>query len=96
MPLQAQKDRDVVLAGGAPKAEDFKLYAAVYSYKSDDPDDLQFEAGEILRVTDDEGDWFEGESQDGLRRGTFPRTFVRKLGGAPPAGGKLAFDNTTD
>ena len=41
-------------------AEDFKLYAALYKYESDDPDDLTFEAGEILRVYDDEGDWFEG------------------------------------
>ena len=54
---QAEKDRAAVLAGEAPKAEDFKLYSALYTYKSDDSDDLQFEAGEIIRVFDDEGDW---------------------------------------
>jgi hypothetical protein len=44
-------------------------------------------------VYDDEGDWYEGENQQGVR-GTFPKTFVKKIGGAPPPGGKLAFENT--
>lgn len=29
---------------------DYVLYQTLYAYKSEDPDDLNFEAGEILRL----------------------------------------------
>jgi len=58
------------------------LYQALYLYKSDDPEDLTFDANDILQVTD-EGDppgtgWMEGRTQDG-RFGSFPSNFVRKI-----------------
>jgi len=70
--------------GGAtgPQGEDYVLYQALYLYKSDDPEDLTFDANDILQVTD-EGDppgtgWMEGRTQDG-RFGSFPSNFVRKI-----------------
>lgn len=61
--------------------EDYVLYQALYNYNSGDPDDLVFEANDILQVTD-EGDgptsWMEGRTQDG-RFGTFPGNYVRKI-----------------
>lgn len=39
----------------------------LYAFKSDDPEDLTFEANEIIRVYDWEDEWFEGETQDGKR-----------------------------
>eukprot|EP00056_Hartaetosiga_gracilis_P020862 m.21639 g.21639 ORF g.21639 m.21639 type:complete len:325 (+) comp8745_c0_seq1:152-1126(+) len=61
--------------------ENYVLYQTLYKFESDHPDDLSFEANEILQVID-EGDgpnsWFTGRSQDG-RKGVFPGTYVRKI-----------------
>lgn len=80
----------VTVAAPAVKEEKkYILYQALYKYKSDDPDDLQFEQNDILRVTD-EGDgptsWFYGEDQQG-KEGNFPGTFVRKI--RMPSGGAV-------
>eukprot|EP00039_Didymoeca_costata_P008827 m.117307 g.117307 ORF g.117307 m.117307 type:complete len:2031 (-) comp14246_c0_seq3:549-6641(-) len=70
----------------------YTLYKAMYDYKSDDPNDLSFLRGDILRVTD-EGDgpesWYFGTREEDNTEGSFPGTFVRKLGmGGGEGGGK--------
>ena len=49
--LRAEKDREAIASGkassGAPAQ--YKLYQTLFEYKSEDPDDLTFDAGEILR-----------------------------------------------
>ena len=62
------------------------LYQTLYAYKSDDPEDLQFAASEILKVIDDEDDWFEGYNQRN-EKGYFPGTYVRKMKQQPAEGG---------
>eukprot|EP00045_Choanoeca_perplexa_P000846 m.16544 g.16544 ORF g.16544 m.16544 type:complete len:238 (+) comp10582_c0_seq1:176-889(+) len=60
----------------------FVLYQSLYKFSSDDPEDLAFEANEILQITDEgdgsEGAWLYGQSQDG-RVGNVPSTYVRKI-----------------
>eukprot|EP00043_Microstomoeca_roanoka_P001137 m.31093 g.31093 ORF g.31093 m.31093 type:complete len:234 (+) comp10666_c0_seq2:82-783(+) len=75
--LQAKKEREAALQG--KKAErNYTLYQTLFKFESDDPEDLTFDAGEILRVFDDSSDWYEGEDQQG-KRGYFPKNFVRKI-----------------
>eukprot|EP00038_Savillea_parva_P015555 m.14271 g.14271 ORF g.14271 m.14271 type:complete len:154 (+) comp3136_c0_seq1:328-789(+) len=92
--LKEEKDRKEVqkklAAGESPVATDYKLFQTLYAFKSDDPDDLCFEANEILRVYDWEDEWYEGEDQQG-KRGYLPATYVREItprgGGAKAVGG---------
>lgn len=62
---------------------------AVYEYRSDEPDDLSFETGQIITVIeDDDADWYTGEytTNDGLKKdGIFPRNFVEKYEPAIPS-----------
>lgn len=62
---------------------------AVYEYKSEEPDDLTFENGQIITVIeDDDPDWYTGEytSSDGQKsEGIFPRNFVEKYEPAVPS-----------
>lgn len=55
---------------------------AVFEYKSDEPDDLNFPNGQIITVTEEEDDdWYSGEyisAQGEKMRGIFPRNFVEK------------------
>ena len=51
-----------------------KYYKALYWYKSDEPGDLSFEAGEIILVTKAQRDWWIGSI--GERTGTFPANYV--------------------
>eukprot|EP00039_Didymoeca_costata_P008422 m.111836 g.111836 ORF g.111836 m.111836 type:complete len:158 (-) comp14074_c1_seq2:63-536(-) len=87
--LKEEKDKQVVqekLAKGESAIDtSYKLFQTLYQYKSDDPDDLEFEANEILRVFDWEDDWYEGENQEG-KKGCFPKTFVREI--KTPGGAK--------
>jgi hypothetical protein len=46
--LRAEKDKEAALSG-AKQEVTYKLYQTLYEYKSEDADDLNFEAGEILR-----------------------------------------------
>lgn len=47
--LRAEKDREAALQGKPTATPAYKLYQTLYQYKGEDPDDLSFEAGEILR-----------------------------------------------
>jgi hypothetical protein len=61
---------------------------AVYDYASPHEDDLDFKVGQIISVTEEEGDdWYVGEYTDdgGTKRdGLFPRNFVERYEPAPP------------
>ncbi|KAL6711749.1 assembly of actin patch protein [Coniothyrium glycines] len=61
---------------------------AIYDYASPHEDDLSFKAGQIIAVTEEEGDdWYVGEYTDdaGSRHdGLFPRNFVDKYEPEPP------------
>ena len=61
---------------------------AVYEYSSPHEDDLNFPAGQIITVTEEEGDdWYVGEYTDdsgSKKDGLFPRNFVEKYEPAPP------------
>jgi hypothetical protein len=61
---------------------------AVYEYSSPHEDDLNFKQGQIITVTEEEGDdWYVGEYQDdgGVKHdGLFPRNFVERYEPAPP------------
>jgi hypothetical protein len=61
---------------------------AVYDYSSPHEDDLDFKAGQIITVTEEEGDdWYVGEYTDngGTKRdGLFPRNFVERYEPEPP------------
>lgn len=61
---------------------------AVYDYSSPHEDDLDFKVGQIISVTEEEGDdWYVGEYIDdtGTKRdGLFPRNFVERYEPAPP------------
>jgi hypothetical protein len=55
---------------------------AVYAYSSEHDDDLNFREGEIINVTEEEGeDWYVGEYTDSAgtcHEGLFPKNFVEK------------------
>ncbi|XP_078619328.1 intersectin-1-like isoform X19 [Branchiostoma floridae x Branchiostoma japonicum] len=48
---------------------------ALYTYTSAEPGDLTFMVGEVILVTKQEGDWWEGSVGD--RSGIFPANYVR-------------------
>lgn len=55
---------------------------AIYEYTSEHDDDLKFPIGQIINVTEEEGDdWYVGDYTDALggkHDGLFPRNFVEK------------------
>ena len=61
---------------------------AVYDYSSPHEDDLSFKVGQIISVTEEEGDdWYVGEYVDdsgNKHDGLFPRNFVEKYEPEPP------------
>jgi hypothetical protein len=61
---------------------------AIYDYASPHEDDLGFKIGQIISVTEEEGDdWYVGEYTDdsGTKHdGLFPRNFVERYEPAPP------------
>ncbi|RFU71821.1 myosin tail region-interacting mti1, partial [Trichoderma arundinaceum] len=56
---------------------------ALYEYSSPHEDDLNFPAGQVIAVTDeDDADWYGGEYVDesgAKKAGIFPRNFVEKF-----------------
>lgn len=53
---------------------EYELYIAVYPYASEEPDDLQFDAGEKIIVSAKNGDWWTGTIGD--KTGVFPFNYV--------------------
>lgn len=76
---KSEKEKEAADKAGAAAGE-FKLFQTLYEFKSEDPEDLCFQANEVLRVYDWSDEWYEGENQEG-DKGYFPATFVRELGG---------------
>jgi len=62
---------------------------AVFEYRSEEPDDLNFDNGQIIIVTEEEdADWYTGEyinTQGEKKEGLFPRNFVEKYEPAIPS-----------
>ena len=62
---------------------------AVYEYRSEEPDDLNFDNGQIITVTEeDDADWYTGEYVNTVGEkieGIFPRNFVEKYEPAIPS-----------
>ncbi|KAL9017095.1 MAG: hypothetical protein Q9185_005555 [Variospora sp. 1 TL-2023] len=58
------------------------LVKAIYEYSSPHDDDLSFPVGQVISVTEEEGDdWYYGEyaEENGAKKeGLFPRNFVKK------------------
>lgn len=61
---------------------------AIYEYRSEEPDDLSFDNGQIITVTEeDDVDWYTGEYVNAAGQkleGIFPRNFVEKYEPAIP------------
>ncbi|ESO08088.1 hypothetical protein HELRODRAFT_190881 [Helobdella robusta] len=53
------------------------LYISLYDYVSNEPGDLNFKQGEMVEVTEYQGDWWQGNINQ-LRFGVFPANFVGK------------------
>jgi len=72
---------------------------AVFEYRSDEPDDLNFDNGQIITVIDDDdADWYTGEyvNASGEKvEGIFPRNFVEKYEPAVPTRPVRASKRTT-
>lgn len=58
---------------GEPATEtlNHKLFQTLYEYKSEDPDDLEFEAGEILQVSEGRHPSLKGEGGNARTRVTY-------------------------
>ncbi|KAH3726729.1 hypothetical protein DPMN_052598, partial [Dreissena polymorpha] len=52
------------------------LYEGLFAYLSSEPEDLTFQAGEIITVTKMDGQWWTGTI--GSRSGIFPANYVKK------------------
>ncbi|XP_075454596.1 intersectin-2 isoform X2 [Ascaphus truei] len=50
-------------------------YVALYSYSSSETGDLAFNEGDIIQVTQKDGEWWTGNTED--RTGIFPSNYVR-------------------
>ncbi|ESO89239.1 hypothetical protein LOTGIDRAFT_106084, partial [Lottia gigantea] len=54
-----------------------EYYVAMYGYVSAEPTDLNFNEGEMILVTEAEGDWWTGSLND--KTGVFPANYVKKV-----------------
>ena len=50
-------------------------YVALYTYESPEPGDLTFREGDVILVTQREGEWWSGGIGD--RTGVFPSNYVK-------------------
>lgn len=56
---------------------DAEYYIANYTYISQEPGDLTFNAGEVVTVLKKDGDWWTGKLKNNV--GIFPSNYVQKL-----------------
>lgn len=54
------------------------MCVALSKYESTEPGDLQLLAGDIIRVHNADGDWWEGMNERTNEKGLFPSNFVRE------------------
>ncbi|CAG0885440.1 unnamed protein product [Cyprideis torosa] len=62
---------------GAPVAAEVTAseYVALYTYTSEEPGDLVFQQGQVIKVIAKDGDWWTGVLEDGSK-GIFPANYV--------------------
>ena len=60
-----------------PESELQEYYVSSYRYQSDEPGDLNFNAGDIILVTKKDGEWWTGKINDTI--GIFPSNYVQQL-----------------
>ena len=77
-------------ASGAPE----EVYVAVFDYASEEPGDLCFSAGERVRVTKKESEWWTG--QIGERTGVFPYNYVELAAADAAAGVSKLYNKLLD
>jgi hypothetical protein len=71
-PATAGPSTPSTTASSASVAKPFK---AIFAYEGIEKGELSFEAGDIISVTKDTGDWWEGECNGAT--GSFPKKYVR-------------------
>ena len=59
----------------APAAPAGVAFVAAYDFQGQESTDLSFGEGDVIMVTKQEGEWWEGTTRDG-RSGIFPASFV--------------------
>lgn len=52
-------------------------FVANYPYQSQEPGDLTFNAGDVIAVIKQEGEWWTGRLKDNV--GIFPSNYVQKI-----------------
>ena len=53
------------------------LYVGLFAYTSSEPGDLNFNQGDVVKITKCDGDWWTGTIGD--RTGIFPANYVKKI-----------------
>ena len=53
-----------------------EYYVTLYPFESQEPGDLGFDSGELVKVVKKEGEWWTGDI--GTRSGVFPSNYVRQ------------------
>lgn len=56
---------------------DSEYYISNYTYISQEPGDLTFNAGEVITVLKKDGDWWTGKLKNNI--GIFPSNYVQKI-----------------
>nr|XP_049613495.1 intersectin-2a isoform X3 [Syngnathus scovelli] len=76
LPLEGEMAADTESADGGDGAQ-LEEYVALYTYESPEAGDLTFEEGDVLVVTEREGEWWRGCIGDQI--GLFPSNYVRPV-----------------
>ena len=67
----------------APAAPAGVAFIAAYDFQGQESTDLSFGEGDVIMVTKQEGEWWEGSTRDG-RSGIFPASFVEAQESSKP------------
>ncbi|XP_061126439.1 intersectin-2-like isoform X3 [Syngnathus typhle] len=76
LPFEGEMAADAEPADGGDGAQ-LEEYVALYTYESPEAGDLTFEEGDVLVVTEREGEWWRGCIGDQI--GLFPSNYVRPV-----------------
>lgn len=75
--IEAVPVQDEVASEPSKLEGDSEYYIANYTYISQEPGDLTFNAGEVLTVLKKEGDWWTGKIKNNV--GIFPSNYVQRV-----------------
>ena len=56
---------------------------ALYDYEADDEDEISFKEGDVIEVTEVDGEWTTGKLADGSE-GMFPSNYIKYEDGGGP------------